>query len=52
MIHFLISWQPPAAIARWSHEKCTEIRKNYHIIVEGDNVPPPIPSFKGYLVLD
>jgi len=29
-----------------SKEKIDEIRKNWHIIVEGDDVPPPIKSFK------
>jgi len=29
-----------------SQEKIDDIRKNWHIIVEGEDVPPPIKSFK------
>lgn len=41
------SWTPPAFARNWNREKCDEIRKQYHILVEGENIPPPIPSFKG-----
>ena len=27
------------------HQKCEKLRKKWHIIAEGDNVPPPIKSF-------
>jgi ATP-dependent RNA helicase DDX41 len=40
------SWTPPAKIRKMSPEKINEIRKNWHIIIEGDDVPPPIKSFK------
>jgi len=40
------SWTPPSKIRKMSQEKIDDIRKNWHIIVEGEDVPPPIKSFK------
>lgn len=41
-----LSWRPPAFIRERSEEKHAAIRDKYHIIVEGDDVPPPIETFK------
>lgn len=46
ILFFNKSWTPPSKIRKMSKEKIDEIRKNWHIIVEGDDVPPPIKSFK------
>lgn len=46
------SWVPPAYVRQWTQEKIDEIRKQYHIIVEGEDIPPPIPSFKGIKLPD
>ncbi|KAM6579808.1 hypothetical protein CsatA_003582 [Cannabis sativa] len=39
-------WKPPLPIRRMSMKQCDAIRKQWHIIVDGDNVPPPIKNFK------
>jgi len=39
------SWRPPKHIRNMTAEKCTKLRAKWHIIVEGENVPPPIKSF-------
>ncbi|KAL3319350.1 DEAD (Asp-Glu-Ala-Asp) box polypeptide 41 [Cichlidogyrus casuarinus] len=39
------SWMPPSYIQRQSAEKSDRIRKKYGILIDGDNVPPPIRSF-------
>ncbi|PHU15248.1 DEAD-box ATP-dependent RNA helicase 35B [Capsicum chinense] len=39
-------WKPPLAIRRNSKKACDAIRKQWHIIVEGDDVTPPIKNFK------
>jgi ATP-dependent RNA helicase DDX41 len=40
------SWVPPRYIRARSEEKIQKIRENHHIIVDGDNIPPPIDSFE------
>ena len=40
------SWRPPRHIREMSEEKVTKIRKKYHIIVQGQDVPPPVRRFK------
>lgn len=39
------SWTPPRYIRARSEERNQQIREKHHIIVDGDNVPPPIDSF-------
>ncbi|XP_018644392.1 DEAD box ATP-dependent RNA helicase, putative [Schistosoma mansoni] len=39
------SWVPPVYIQEQSEEKSEEIRKNFRILTEGDDVPPPIRHF-------
>ncbi|KAG9030092.1 DEAD-box ATP-dependent RNA helicase 35 [Tulasnella sp. JGI-2019a] len=39
------SWRPPRYIRERSEEYHAKVREKYHIIVEGDDVPPPIPTF-------
>ncbi|KAN0141354.1 P-loop containing nucleoside triphosphate hydrolase [Lactarius tabidus] len=39
------SWTPPRYIRARSEENHQKIREKYHIIVDGDNIPPPIDSF-------
>lgn len=39
-------WKPPLQIRRLSPRRCDAIRKQYHILTEGDDVPPPIKNFK------
>ena len=45
------TWRPPQCIMRRSEEQHDALRKKLHIIVEGDDIPPPIPSFKGMKLL-
>lgn len=40
------SWQPPHYIRNKPEEEHQAIREKFHIITSGDDVPPPIPSFK------
>lgn len=39
-------WLPPRYILHYPKAKHEEMRKKHHIIAEGDDVPPPITSFK------
>lgn len=39
-------WKPPLAIRRLAPKVAESIRKQYHILVDGENVPPPINNFK------
>lgn len=39
-------WKPPLPIRRMSKKQCETIRKQWHIIVDGDDAPPPIKNFK------
>ena len=39
-------WRPPAHIRNMSDEEQQEIRDKWHILVEGEGIPPPIKSFK------
>ncbi|KAI9917300.1 hypothetical protein PsorP6_012933 [Peronosclerospora sorghi] len=40
------SWKPPRSIASMTQEECAAVRKKWHILVEGEDVPPPIKSFE------
>jgi ATP-dependent RNA helicase DDX41 len=40
------SWRPPAYIRERTEEQNQDIRNKWHIIVEGQDVAPPIKSFK------
>ncbi|KAH8983588.1 P-loop containing nucleoside triphosphate hydrolase protein [Lactarius hatsudake] len=39
------TWTPPRYIRARSDENNQKIREKYHIIVDGDDIPPPIDSF-------
>ncbi|GAB2293642.1 DEAD-box ATP-dependent RNA helicase 35 [Dionaea muscipula] len=39
-------WKPPLAIRRMSKKQCETLRKQWHIIVDGEDPPPPIKNFK------
>ncbi|KAI9508469.1 P-loop containing nucleoside triphosphate hydrolase protein [Russula earlei] len=45
-IRFLHRWVPPRYIRARSEEKNQKIRETYHIIVDGEDIPPPIESFE------
>ncbi|CAM9864952.1 unnamed protein product [Chrysoparadoxa australica] len=40
------SWKPPRYIRNLSQEECEQMREKWHILTEGDNIPPPVKSFK------
>ncbi|XP_003739731.1 probable ATP-dependent RNA helicase DDX41 [Galendromus occidentalis] len=40
------SWKPPSYICDWDEKKCDKIREKYRILVEGEDIPPPIRTFK------
>ena len=40
-------WRPPRYIREWSEEKRESVRKKHHILVEGEDLPPPIRTFAG-----
>jgi ATP-dependent RNA helicase DDX41 len=42
----LRGWKPPLPIRRMSRKECDAIRKQWHIIVDGEKIPPPIKNFK------
>ncbi|KAK1313235.1 DEAD-box ATP-dependent RNA helicase 35 [Acorus calamus] len=39
-------WKPPLSVRRLSQKARDAIRKQWHILVEGEDVPPPIKNFK------
>lgn len=39
-------WKPPSHIRAMPEEEREEIRKAWHILVEGEDIPPPIKNFK------
>ncbi|KAK4688501.1 ATP-dependent RNA helicase DDX41, partial [Tremellales sp. Uapishka_1] len=43
--HVKTSWQPPHYIREMTEEQHQEIREKNHIIIEGDDLPPPITHF-------
>nr|XP_009942485.1 PREDICTED: probable ATP-dependent RNA helicase DDX41 [Opisthocomus hoazin] len=40
------SWRAPRHILSMSEARHDRVRKKYHILVEGEGIPPPIKSFK------
>ncbi|CAM8877383.1 unnamed protein product [Rhodiola kirilowii] len=42
----LTGWKPPLSIRRMSNKACDAVRKQWHIIVDGEDIPPPIKNFK------
>ncbi|CAL5421902.1 unnamed protein product [Camellia sinensis] len=42
----LTGWKPPLRIRRMSTKDCDSIRKQWDIIVDGEDIPPPIKNFK------
>ncbi|CEG45674.1 dead deah box rna helicase [Plasmopara halstedii] len=40
------TWNPPRSISNMTQEECDAVRKKWHILVEGEDVPPPIKSFE------
>ncbi|KAF9613177.1 hypothetical protein IFM89_005948 [Coptis chinensis] len=45
-------WKPPLNIRRMSRKVCDRIRKQWHILVDGEDVPPPIKNFRDMRLLD
>ncbi|KAA0203941.1 hypothetical protein HAZT_HAZT009295 [Hyalella azteca] len=39
------SWRPPARVMAMSNERHERVRRKYKILVEGEDVPPPLKSF-------
>lgn len=39
-------WKPPLPIRRMSKKACDAMRKQWHIIVDGEDIPAPIKNFK------
>eukprot|EP00899_Mesostigma_viride_P026890 jgi/Mesvir1/7386/Mv19187-RA.1 len=39
-------WKPPTHIRHMSKAQQDELREKWHIIVDGENVPPPIKNFR------
>ncbi|XP_061348451.1 DEAD-box ATP-dependent RNA helicase 35 [Gastrolobium bilobum] len=42
----LTGWKPPLHVRRMSKKECDLIRKQWHIIVDGEDIPPPVKNFK------
>jgi ATP-dependent RNA helicase DDX41 len=40
------SWRPPRHIRDMTLDEVEDIRSKWHILVEGDDIPPPIRTFK------
>ena len=39
-------WRPPRYFQDFPESKFERIRKKWHILVEGEDIPPPIKHFK------
>lgn len=39
-------WKPPARIRAMTADEADDVRRKWHIVVEGDDLPPPIRSFR------
>lgn len=39
-------WRPPPKVRAMTEEKVTALRAKWHILTEGEDLPPPIKSFK------
>ncbi|KAH7927700.1 P-loop containing nucleoside triphosphate hydrolase protein [Leucogyrophana mollusca] len=46
------SWRPPRYIRERSEEHHRRLREKYHIIVDGDDIPPPIEHFADMKIPD
>ena len=44
-IRYVVSWVPPKYICARSEEQHRKLREKYHIIVDGEDIPPPIEHF-------
>jgi hypothetical protein len=42
----LIRWTAPTYVRDRTEEENDKIREKFHILVSGDDIPPPIPEFK------
>ncbi|WZY77335.1 hypothetical protein YC2023_023719 [Brassica napus] len=42
----LTGWKPPLHVRKMSRKQMDLIRKQWHIIVSGEEIPPPIKNFK------
>uniref|UniRef100_A0A8C4NHZ0 Probable ATP-dependent RNA helicase DDX41 n=1 Tax=Eptatretus burgeri TaxID=7764 RepID=A0A8C4NHZ0_EPTBU len=40
------SWRPPQAVLAMGEARHIRVRKKWHILVEGEDLPPPIKSFR------
>jgi len=40
------SWRPPQFLRDMSEQQHTDVRDKYHIITEGNEIPPPINNFR------
>jgi ATP-dependent RNA helicase DDX41 len=39
-------WKPPLRLRRMPLAKANDLRRKWHIIVEGDDIPPPVRDFR------
>lgn len=40
------SWKPPLKFRYMPEELCQKMRDEFRIVIDGNNVPPPIPTFQ------
>ena len=45
-------WRPPRYIIERSEEKHNKLRKKLNIFVEGEDLPPPIKTFKVFWLIE
>ena len=45
LTRYVVSWVPPKYICERSEEQHRKLREKYHIIVDGEDIPPPIEHF-------
>ena len=49
---FVFSWRPPRYFQNMPESKFERIRKKWHILVEGEDIPPPVKHFKVKHILE
>lgn len=45
-LNVLFSWKAPRYILNMPNTRNDRVRKKFHILVDGDGIPPPIKSFR------
>jgi ATP-dependent RNA helicase DDX41 len=48
----VIGWNLAMTIRHMTKKECEAVRKQWHMLVDGDSIPPPIKNFKDIRLLE